>query len=650
MKRKLLAVIVLVGAAVPAYTHSEPPPPSPPPPAPTLTVSPATVPAGGASTTILVEWSGIPNPLPGDWLGIYPAGVAPHGFAVGNPMWLYVDCQQHVGAGVRAVPAGVCTFEVPGLAPGQYQASLLANEGMTELARAVFTVGAGPPPLTLTVFPATVPAGGSSTTILVEWSGIPNPTAGDWLGIYPAAVAPHGFAVGNPRWKYVDCQQHVGAGVQPVPAGVCTFEVSGLAAGHYRTSLLANEGITELARAEFAVETGAPPAPPPPPLPPPPPPGSTSVLSPWDFAYLGAVRAPSHVLGVGALAGKNENGQIVLYMLSPHSELYSMRYKGNASIASPPTLTATFEGWPTWNDNTRLDTSWDYATGAERRPNGNQWPHLGLAYHDGLLYVTYLDYYNSDYGATDHCLVVADLTRSGGSRSTGPYRFAGTSVKPICGGLTVTPEGLGMGGSMMALSRNYDNTWGPSLSILPWHAIGTNAGGFGSPQLSVTERLMHSQWARASRASDYRPNLSDPYNPDGPMPPPGTWTQRDRMNTIVWIETASGKRGFLTMGGMGTGQIWYGSWEAGPNGEINYCQSADRGENAEGFRPEWRIYDQHKLNGGVVQPDSVFSPWDLSPEPNFGACERYYSGAYFDRATGLLFAASLGEIQVWQVR
>jgi hypothetical protein len=161
---------------------------------------------------------------------------------------------------------------------------------------------------------------------------------------------------------------------------------------------------------------------------------------------------------------------------------------------------------------------------------------------------------------------------------------------------------------------------------------------------------MHSIDARASRASDYQPNLADPYNPDGPPPPPGFWTQRDRMNAIAWIETASGKRGFLTMGGMATGQVWYGSWDAGPNGEINHCQSAPRGENAAGFRPEWRIYDPYKLTGGVVQPDRIFSPWDISPYPFFGACEKYYTGAYFDRATGLLFAASFYEIQVWHVR
>ena len=97
------------------------------------------------------------------------------------------------------------------------------------------------------------------------------------------------------------------------------------------------------------------------------------------------MRAPGHVIGAGALAGKNENGQIALYMLSLSGELYSMRYNGNASIASPPTLSATFEGWPTWNGKTRLDTSWDYSTGVERRPNGNPWPCLGMAYHEGKL-------------------------------------------------------------------------------------------------------------------------------------------------------------------------------------------------------------------------------------------------------------------------
>jgi hypothetical protein len=362
-------------------------------------------------------------------------------------------------------------------------------------------------------------------------------------------------------------------------------------------------------------------------------------------------------VGWANLTGKNENGQITLYTMTTlpdgdgndRGKLYAMPYNGQASMGDAPTLPATFLGWPNWNDNTKLDVSFEYPSGA-LRSTANPWPILGLAYHAGKLYFTYLDYYNSDHGGTDHCLVVADLTQSGDARSKGPYRFAGTSVKRICGGLFPTPQGLGMTGSMMAISRNTDNTWGPSLSILPWTAIGSNPGGYKSRQLVLEEKLMHSLTNRASRAPDYKPNLADPHNPDGPRPGRGTWTQRDRMNVGAWIETTGGKRGVLFMGGMGTGQIWYGSWDAGPNGEINRCRSAERGENAEGFRPEWRIYDPVKLKGGVVQPDHIFSPWDLSPAPLLDACERYYTGAYFDQASSTLFAASGAEVQVWRVQ
>ena len=44
-----------------------------------------------------------------------------------------------------------------------------------------------------------------------------------------------------------------------------------------------------------------------------------------------------------------------------------MPYQGTASITSPPTLEATFEGWPSWNGKTRLDISWNYKTGEVRK-------------------------------------------------------------------------------------------------------------------------------------------------------------------------------------------------------------------------------------------------------------------------------------------
>jgi predicted phage tail protein len=73
--------------------------------------------------------------------------------------------------------------------------------------------------------------------------------------VYLYDVAPHNFAFGSPLWKYVDCQQHW-VGVLAVPAGSCTFDVSGLSPSKYRVSLNANEGLTELARVEFTVAAG----------------------------------------------------------------------------------------------------------------------------------------------------------------------------------------------------------------------------------------------------------------------------------------------------------------------------------------------------------------------------------------------------------
>jgi hypothetical protein len=382
-------------------------------------------------------------------------------------------------------------------------------------------------------------------------------------------------------------------------------------------------------------------------------------LQPSDFTFLGTVRPPSHAVG-GNLAGKTENGQTSLYMLTHHSDdggrLYEMPYTGNASLQNPPTLTATFRGWPAWNGKTLQAVSWDYKTGALRSYRhpalGNQWPFHGLAYHQGKLYISYLDYYNSDYGTTDHCLIVADLTQTGDSRTSSAYRFRNHgSVKRICGGLFVTPQGLGMGASMMAISRNFDNAWGPSFSVLPWNAISHN-GGFNSAPLAVSPRLSHAIDNPASRASDYRPHIENPSNPDGPLPPPGRWTQRDRMNVFTWIETTSGKRGVVAMGGMATGQVWYGHFSSGPGGAVNECQSAERGENADTFRPEWRIYDPVKLTGGRPEPDHIFDP---RSRPNaadwmFHVCEAYFTGAYFDRASGLLFAASGAHIGVWRVQ
>ena len=122
------------------------------------------------------------------------------------------------------------------------------------------------------------------------------------------------------------------------------------------------------------------------------------------------------------------------------------------------------------------------------------------------------------------------------------------------------------------------------------------------------------------------------------------------MNVGAWIETTSGKRGVLFMGGMGTGQIWCGSWDAGPNGEINRCRSAERGENAEGFRPEWRIYDPVKLKGAWCSPITSSARGICRQRRSLTPASDITPGAYFDQASSTLFAASGAEVQVWRVQ
>jgi hypothetical protein len=101
------------------------------------------------------------------------------------------------------------------------------------------------PSLTLSATPNTVAAGGS---VMATWSGIPSPTALDWIGV---------FAPGSPNtaylaWVYVSCSQ---TPTSPQAAGACALTIPpGLAPGTYELRLLANNGYTALATSgPFAV-------------------------------------------------------------------------------------------------------------------------------------------------------------------------------------------------------------------------------------------------------------------------------------------------------------------------------------------------------------------------------------------------------------
>jgi len=207
-------------------------------PAVSLTVSPGSVAAGDSVTA---TWSGIPNPTTTDWIGLYVPGTANTAYLA----WIYVSCSQTPGS---AMASGSCAFSIPGgLAPGTYQLRLLSNNVFTLLATSSnFTVTA--PGATLSVTPASAPAGGNVTA---TWSGIPNPTPTDWIGLYVPGAANTAYLA----WIYVSCSK---TPASAMASGSCAFVIpGGLAPATYQLRLLSNNGFTLLATSSnFTVTPG----------------------------------------------------------------------------------------------------------------------------------------------------------------------------------------------------------------------------------------------------------------------------------------------------------------------------------------------------------------------------------------------------------
>jgi hypothetical protein len=101
-------------------------------PRPTLALTPLVIRVGGSIT---VAWSGIANPTPKDWIGLYKPGATNTEFIA----WVYVSCSKERH---HARSEGSCSLVVPAhLKPGKYEARLFANNGFIRLATSpVFTV------------------------------------------------------------------------------------------------------------------------------------------------------------------------------------------------------------------------------------------------------------------------------------------------------------------------------------------------------------------------------------------------------------------------------------------------------------------------------------------------------------------------------
>ncbi len=188
-----------------------------------LSVSPSSVVASGSVTA---SWSGIGSPSSGDSIGLYTPGSANASFI----SRIYVGCgASPSGSGAAS---GSCAFPIgAGVAAGTYQLRLFANSGFTLLATSGnFTVTA-PSGTTVSASPTSVARGG---TVTATWSGIANPKAGDWIGIF----APGASYLSYVSWMYVSCAQVM---TSPRASGSCAMSVpAGIASGTYQIRLFSN--------------------------------------------------------------------------------------------------------------------------------------------------------------------------------------------------------------------------------------------------------------------------------------------------------------------------------------------------------------------------------------------------------------------------
>ena len=158
--------------------------PTPEAATPFLTPTVSASPAANAGGLLRVTWSGLINPTPNDWIGLYPFSGTPH---YGDIAWRYTDGGASGTVSIR-VP--------PGTPPGTgYEIRLFRNDTYRRLATS------GPLRIvraTVSANPTTTNAGG---VLRVSWSGLINPTPNDWIGLYPSLRTPY---YGDIAWRYTD--------------------------------------------------------------------------------------------------------------------------------------------------------------------------------------------------------------------------------------------------------------------------------------------------------------------------------------------------------------------------------------------------------------------------------------------------------------
>ena len=197
------------------------------PAAPTLAVGPTTIARGGIIT---IGWTAIPSPTSTDWVGVYASN------AVGDSG--YASYTYTHGAAAGSVNY---TIPVTTIAGTTYELRLFSNGGFVRLATSTtFTVTAPPFP-TLTVSPTPIAAGAAVT---VSWTGIPSPSATDWIALYDNT--------GAFDYQFVKYVYTGGAASGSVPFTIPAASAPG---NFYSFRMFSNNGTTMLAGSAYFTVT-----------------------------------------------------------------------------------------------------------------------------------------------------------------------------------------------------------------------------------------------------------------------------------------------------------------------------------------------------------------------------------------------------------
>lgn len=170
------------------------------------------------NTPITVSYTGAPGNNT-DWIGLYKAGQTP-GSASPSQVWAYINGQT---SGTKVFANGLTT-------PGRYYATLMENDGYTELAdRQYFYVG----PFAQLSTPQDVYTSGS--TVSIAFQNAPHLSL-DWVGVYKVGQTPG--SVTSAAWAYVT-----------TASGTKTF--NNLADGYYYAEYYLQDGYNSVGNKVF---------------------------------------------------------------------------------------------------------------------------------------------------------------------------------------------------------------------------------------------------------------------------------------------------------------------------------------------------------------------------------------------------------------